>query len=143
ALVQTSTSSQLNFFYDVTAPTVTLQVPALSTTSANPTWLKALPTLSGTIIDNINDPLNTLTVYVQIIQDGAQTLRPNFGSFGTNAQQFEVSVSTDWLAWSQSGLQNWSLDLSQVVWHVGSSYTLKIYTQDGAGNATGSSGSPA
>src|SRR5205807_9061851 len=118
ALVQTSTSSQFNFFYDVTAPTVTLQTPVISTTVTNPAWLNALPTLSGTIVDNINDSLNTLTVYVQIIQDGAQTLRPNFASFGTNAQQFEVTVSTDWLVWSQSGLQNWSMDLSKVVWHV-------------------------
>src|SRR5258708_11939412 len=109
ALVQTSTSTQIQFFYDVTAPTVTLQVPAISTIPASPSWLNAVPTFSGADNDNIIDIINTRSVFIRITQDGAYYLRPTFTSYSTNATQFEVGVSTDWVQ-VQTTAETWSLN---------------------------------
>src|SRR5205814_6979740 len=97
AMVQTTTSTEIHFFYDVTAPTLTVQTPSISTMIASPSWLSTVPTISGLDTDNVSDVINVRTIFIQVIQDGAYYLKPTFSSFGTNAAQFEVGVSTDWI----------------------------------------------
>ena len=90
--------SEITFYYDVSRPTITFLTPVISTDSLNPNWLNAVNTLTGTLTDNVNDSLNVNTIYVRVWQkDNNAFLKPTFTSYATNATQFEIGVSTNWI----------------------------------------------
>src|SRR4029077_19455828 len=94
-------------------------------------------------VDNVNDPLNVCTVYIRVWQkENNAYLKPTFTSFSTNATQFEVGVSSNWIPITLTP-GNWSLDTSTVVWQQTYNYRIEMYSQDKATNAQGSANTPA
>ncbi len=135
--------TEIQFIYDITAPTVTFTVPSISTDTNNPTWLNSIQSLGGVVSDNVTDSLNKCIVFMRVKQFSNNAyLRPGFDTFGSNATQFELGVSTNWI--QVTGLPGaWSTGTVTVQWNTTDKYQVDVYIQDKAGNPTGSAGSPA
>ncbi|HAH31732.1 MAG TPA: hypothetical protein DCL44_05395, partial [Elusimicrobia bacterium] len=140
-----STASGYQFVYDHTAPSVTVSpiIDNFSTDFNNPTWFSSISVATGTITDNIYDPLNQRHIYVRIAdvtageQSGMYLNPTNFS--------FELSENDKNLAWTDikpsSAVTNWSYSLTGVNWTGGDKYRLEVWGTDGAGNTDVNSGS--
>ncbi|PIR15864.1 MAG: hypothetical protein COV48_11995, partial [Elusimicrobia bacterium CG11_big_fil_rev_8_21_14_0_20_64_6] len=101
-------SSDINFIYDISRPTVAATAPVMSVDSLNPNWLNSVPALSGTITDNVVDVLNIRAIYTQVkdLTTGTQFMDASSAFITTNAvagnSYMYIPVNTTGDTWART-----------------------------------------
>ncbi|HAT72440.1 MAG TPA: hypothetical protein DCS63_06465, partial [Elusimicrobia bacterium] len=147
ALGNNSYTSESQFIYDNTPPTVTLSLPTPLVDSAVFTdmpWQRGVTQISGTMED-YGDALNEYSVYVRIADQGALGGGP-VKYLNPASDVFDGTLSAD--AWKKltltgaAAIRAWTRSTASVGWLNNHSYKVEVYAVDMAGNSAGLPGTP-